>query len=115
VPNLRIGPANALAVRESSIEGSPGECKEAFSVSQLHRPRPWRADVALTPLPNGTGWLAMLSPSGDVRRTEEEIMVLILIDTETGTRRTILVPVKNLPEPGAPAAVLSHPRFAVRA
>jgi hypothetical protein len=42
-------------------------------------------------------------------------MVLILIDTETGTRRTILVPIKECPQPGAPAAILTDPRFAARA
>jgi hypothetical protein len=42
-------------------------------------------------------------------------MVFILIDTETGTRRIIFVPVKDRPQQGAPAAVLSHPRFAVHA
>jgi hypothetical protein len=42
-------------------------------------------------------------------------MVLVLINIETGTRRTILVPVKDCAERRAPAAVLTHPRFAVRA
>jgi hypothetical protein len=46
---------------------------------------------------------------------EEEIMVLVLIDTVTGTRRTILVPVKARPQPSAPAAILTHSHFAVRA
>ena len=41
-------------------------------------------------------------------------MVLVLIDTETGTRRTIDVPLKDPPQPGAPAVVLTHPHFAVR-
>jgi hypothetical protein len=48
-------------------------------------------------------------------RTEEENMVLVLIDNETGSRRMILVPVKGGSQSGAPAAVLTHPRFAVRA
>jgi hypothetical protein len=46
---------------------------------------------------------------------EEEIMAFVLIDTVTGTRRIVVVPAKACPEPGAPAAILTHPRFAVRA
>ncbi len=42
-------------------------------------------------------------------------MVLILIDTATGTQRTFLVPVKGRPRPSAPAAILTHPLFAARA
>jgi len=48
-------------------------------------------------------------------RIEEEIMVLVLIDTGTGNRHMIFVPVKGGSQPGAPGAVLTHPRFAVRA
>jgi hypothetical protein len=33
---------------------------------------------------------------------EEEIMAFVLIDTVTGTRRTVVVPVKACPQPGAP-------------
>ena len=46
---------------------------------------------------------------------EEAIMVLVLIDTVTGTRRTILVPVKACPQPSAPAPILTHPHFTVHA
>jgi hypothetical protein len=42
------------------------------------------------------------------------MMVLVLIDIETGNRHMILVPVKGGSRPDAPAAVLTHPRFAVR-
>jgi hypothetical protein len=42
-------------------------------------------------------------------------MAFVLIDTVTGTRRIVVVPAKACPEPGAPAAILTHPRFAVRA
>ena len=42
-------------------------------------------------------------------------MVLVLIDTVTGTRRTILVPVKMSPQRGAPATILTHAHFAARA
>ena len=45
---------------------------------------------------------------------EEGVMVLILIDTNTGERRTIMVPVRKGPEPASTAAVLTHPRFAER-
>jgi hypothetical protein len=41
-------------------------------------------------------------------------MVLILIDNDTGTRRTIAVPLKSRPQPSDSAAVLTHPRFAAR-
>ncbi len=41
-------------------------------------------------------------------------MVLILIDTNTGDRRKIMVPVRKGPEPTSTAAVLTHPRFAAR-
>ena len=47
------------------------------------------------------------APAGAVRSIH-------LIDTVTGTRRIILVPVKARPQPGAPAAILTHPRFADR-
>ena len=46
---------------------------------------------------------------------EEEIMVLVLIDTVTGTRRTILVPVKMGPQRSAAATILTHAHFAARA
>jgi hypothetical protein len=42
-------------------------------------------------------------------------MVFVLIDTVTGTRRTFLVPVKACPQSSAPAAILTHPHFAIRA
>jgi hypothetical protein len=42
-------------------------------------------------------------------------MVVILIDSETGTRRKILVPLKDRPRQVAQAAVLTHPRFGFRA
>ena len=41
-------------------------------------------------------------------------MVLILIDTNTGNRRMIMVPVRKGPEPTSTAAVLTYPRFAAR-
>ena len=41
-------------------------------------------------------------------------MVLILIDTNTGERRMIMVPVRKGSEPTSTAAVLTHPRFAER-
>ena len=40
-------------------------------------------------------------------------MILILIDTKTGTQRTIVVPVTKR-EIASPATVLTHPRFAAR-
>ena len=45
---------------------------------------------------------------------EEDVMVLILIDTNTGERRMIMVPVRKGPEPTFTAAVLTHTRFAAR-
>ena len=41
-------------------------------------------------------------------------MVLVLIDTLTGQRRTILVPIRMDAEPGTSATILTHPLFARR-
>ena len=41
-------------------------------------------------------------------------MILLLIDNKIGTCRTVTVPVKGGPPSGAPAVVLTHPRFAAR-